>query len=110
MRLIMFSKNLKYLMDQRGLDKWQLQSCLRLKSVSRIEAWLGGYSFPKKELLIDLCDALDYYDIYKMITIDLKKGKIQIKRQNLPSGVSAVLENIIDQAQAALTGTKKPRL
>jgi hypothetical protein len=106
MGLKIFSKNLKYLMKKAGTDKETLRAYMRLTSVSRIESWMAGNSGPRREQLIDLCDALGYYDIYKMFTVDLSRQK-QCEKKVLPASVTLALQNIEMIAAGALHDKRK---
>lgn len=106
MSLVIFSKNLKYLMKKRGVTKESLRVYLRIQSTSRISAWLEGRAGPRREQLIDLCDALDYYDIYRLFTIDIQKDKGSTAKA-LPADVSMTIKNIHDLAGSLLVKDKK---
>jgi transcriptional regulator with XRE-family HTH domain len=96
----LFARNLKFLMETKKVTKSTLTEHLKIKS-SRVSAWLEGRAFPRVEQQIDLCNALGYYDLYKMFTVDLKKQKLESSKP-LPAGVSQALKSIKLLAEEAL--------
>jgi hypothetical protein len=70
-----FSKNLKTLMDAKGVKPGQMAIDLGI-SPFRVDRWLAQVCFPKYEQMILLCNYLGYRDIYSFVTtaIDVHKG------------------------------------
>jgi transcriptional regulator with XRE-family HTH domain len=99
--LITFSRNLKFLRSKRKVSRSQMVGYLRIK-YSRYGPYEEARAFPSTEILVDICNALDYYDIYRMLTVDLKKDKA-ICRSKPPANVSAALKEIIEKANGILS-------
>jgi transcriptional regulator with XRE-family HTH domain len=104
MSLQIFAKNLKYKMDQRGITRKQLADHMHVGE-STVGAWLEARSYPRIPLLMDLCDTIDYHDIYALVNVDLRKQK-KTEKQSLPVNVTIALSRIVDAANGVLKGSK----
>lgn len=100
MRLI-FRQNLLYLLQKRKMTKTKLAEKMRV-TVSRVNAWAEGRSYPQMEAFIDLCNALEFYDIYQLLTVNLKAGGKLEKRKQLPEEVFTNLKSIVQLATEVL--------
>lgn len=67
-----FSWNLLRLMNKKGADVSAMSKDLKIEE-SRIWKWTKGQCFPKYDMMIKICNYLNYFDIYKFVTepIDL---------------------------------------
>jgi len=92
MSLKIFAKNLKYLRAKADLSKKELAEALRIKE-TRLAAWEEARAFPRAQQLIDLCNALEYYNVYVMLTLDVSKSVNREKRQ-VPAAICAKVKEI----------------
>lgn len=88
-----FSKNLKHLMKAKGLTVEGLSCTLRCPTTT-VRAWIEARAYPRIPKLLDLCDALDYYDIYKLMKVDMRSGKVSERDGRLRADVSQALTQI----------------
>ncbi|HEY4288235.1 MAG TPA: helix-turn-helix transcriptional regulator [Puia sp.] len=63
----LFAANLQYLMRRLDLTGDELADLLKMK-YPRIKAWVNGKTYPAHEAMVQLCQVLGYYDIFKMLT------------------------------------------
>lgn len=96
-----FRENLLYLLKKRKMTKAKLAEKLHV-TVSRVNAWAEGRSYPQMRTFIDLCDALEFYDAYQLLTVNLKKGGKVERRKQLPEEVSSSLKCIVQLATEVL--------
>lgn len=95
-----FGKNLEYLRKKRSLSRSELAGNIRMKT-GTLASYEHGRAFPSVETLVDICNALDYYDIYKMLTVNLRSSK-DSEKKGLPAHLSVALQNIIKEASEVL--------
>lgn len=69
----MFSKNLKYLRDKRGMDQIDLAMMLGRKSSSSVSSWENGAYTPKIGTLAKIADIFNV-DLDDLMNIDLSDG------------------------------------
>lgn len=71
MSLETFSNNLKHLRSERNLTRRDMSNLLSV-DVKRYSAWEEGRAYPHTEIMIRLCDLLEYKDIYSLLTMDIR--------------------------------------
>jgi transcriptional regulator with XRE-family HTH domain len=82
MSLKIFSQNLNYLMKKRKLSRSLMCEKLRIDS-ARLSHWTQSRAYPRTEAMVDLCNVLEYYDLYKLLTVDLSKLKIEEPKRKM---------------------------
>lgn len=105
MSLIIFGKNLKYLRDKKKLTQEEIAGSIRIKT-GTYSKYETGKAFPNVETLIDICNALDYFDLYRMLTVNLRSSRDSEKKA-LPANISVALKNIIKEASEVLNPVKQ---
>lgn len=86
----MFSKNLKYLRDKRGMDQIDLAMMLGRKSSSSVSSWENGAYTPKIGTLAKIADIFNV-DLDDLMNTDLSDGP---KVTNIIPASSANIVNI----------------
>ncbi len=74
---IYFSENLVYLREKKHYTQQQLaiklcELCQVEIKLKRYQAWEERRGFPDPKILIKLCDALEFTDIYTLLTKRLR--------------------------------------
>lgn len=104
MSLSIFARNLKHLRNKKKISRSAIVEYLKIK-YSRYGPYEEARAFPPEEILVNICNALDYYDIYKMLTVDLRKDS-SVGKTHIPADVSATLKEIRDKADGILNTSK----
>lgn len=68
--LEIFAANLQYLMKSKGVLPGEMAVHLKI-SRDRLDRWLSKVCYPQMNVLIAICDYLEYTDIYSLLTVKL---------------------------------------
>lgn len=101
MSLQTFSKNLAFMMAKQNISNDDLSRQLKV-SAKTVAAWKKARAYPRIPVLSDLCDVLEFYDIYRMINVDLKKYPEREMKKKLPIKTSKLLAKIVNDANKLL--------
>ena len=75
--LTIFHKNLQLLMKVRGEEEKAVDLADALdQSHQRVHHWVYGSCFPSPAMMIKICQHYKYFDIYRLLTVELNKSEI----------------------------------